>query len=447
MRNAHSMMKIAAAGDILITRNIPPHNQGVEDIRSFLNRADICVANLETTITDGRCFASAFSGGTWLTADESSLKDIRRYGFDLLALANNHTMDYSYEGLRQTQDCLDRQGFLYAGAGDNLYEASKPVMMETDNGRVGVINICATFDNAARAGIQTMRQKGRPGLNPLRFSTVYRITEEHAKQLMEIAEATKLNRLREKHRSQGFLQPVPEGKIEFGVEQFEIVENGQMEGRFSFCNPIDVERTVMGIREALYTCEQVIVMVHSHEIKSDEEWEADYFLEEFSHKCIDAGACAVIGSGTHQIKGIEFYKGCPIFYCLGNFIFQNESVRSLPADYMEQYGIDYHASGAEGIAIRSRRAKRTLYENKEVYQTILPCFEVSARGCTYVELLPVSLGFTKEGFEKNLPCLASEEEAQDILSYLNRACEKYGVRWKYENGVLKPDEPFYWRKN
>lgn len=444
MQKTNSIVKVAAAGDILITRNIPAHNRGVEPVRRFLGRADVRAANLETTVTDGKCFASAFSGGTWLTAQESCLKDVGRYGFNLLGLANNHTMDYSYEGLQQTRENLDRYGFLYAGAGDNLYEASRPVMLETDGGRVGVIDICSTFDNAARAGMQTARMPGRPGLNPLRFSQVYRITKEQAGQLKEIRDEAEINCLREKHRSQGFLQPVPEGKIEFGTEQFEIVGAGEKTGRFSFCNPVDMERTVKSIEEALYTCEQVIVMVHSHEIRADEEWEADYFLEEFAHRCIDAGACAVIGSGSHQMKGIEFYKGCPIFYCLGNFIFQNESVRSLPADYMEQYGIDLHASGAMGIAVRSRKAQRTLYEMKEVYQTVLPYFEISSDGCTRMELLPVTLGFDRERFEKNLPYPASKEEAQEILAYLNRACARYDVSWKYEKGVFVPAEYSVW---
>ena len=72
----------------------------------------------------------------------------------------------------------------------------------------------------------------------------------------------------------------------------------------------------------------------------DNDEEADYFLEEFAHACIDAGASAVIGGGTHQLKGIELYRDCLIFYCLGNFIFENQYVRLLPADYMEKYGQD-----------------------------------------------------------------------------------------------------------
>jgi poly-gamma-glutamate synthesis protein (capsule biosynthesis protein) len=53
---------------------------------------------------------------------------------------------------------------------------------------------------------------------------------------------------------------------------------------------------------------------------------------EFSHRptatqmkiarfCIDQGADAVIGCHPHVLQGIEIYKGRPIFYSLGNFIF------------------------------------------------------------------------------------------------------------------------------
>lgn len=42
---------------------------------------------------------------------------------------------------------------------------------------------------------------------------------------------------------------------------------------------------------------------------------------------IDAGADAVIGCHTHCLQGIEFYKGKPVVYSLGNFMFGN-SIKS-----------------------------------------------------------------------------------------------------------------------
>ncbi len=438
MKESKNNIKISAAGDILITRRIAQGNPGVMPIHDFLSQGSVRLANLETTVTDGTCFASAFSGGTWLTTSRYCLEDLKKYGFNMLALANNHAMDYSYEGLRMTEQYVEEAGFYHAGTGDTLYDAAKAVMIETQGGRVGVIDICSTFEDAARAGSQTAYQKGRPGLNALRYQTTYRVTKEHAKALKEIAKSTRINSLRESHRQQGFIKPLPEGRFEFGTNLFEIVETSDEEGRFSTVNPYDMERTIKGIKEALYSCEAVIVMIHSHEIKDNKEYEPDFFMEQFAHQCIDAGACAVIGSGTHQIKGIEFYKDCPVFYCLGNFIFENEYVRVLPADYMEKYGLPADATAAEGIEKRTRQAKKSLYSVKEVYQTILPYFEIDNGKCTYVELLPVSLGFDRERHEKNLPYPASADEAQEILKYLNRACEAYHTKWRYQNGKFVP---------
>lgn len=427
---------IAAAGDILIMKRLPQGYEDLERIRAYLGQADVRAANMETTITDGCCCASAYSGGTWLTAEEGCLEDIKRYGFNMLGWGNNHTMDYSYEGLRQTKQFLDRYGFASAGAGQNLYEASRPAIIDAKGGRVAIFDICSTFEDAARAGEQTPRQPGRPGLNPLRFRCVYRVTKAHAAMLQEIAGATSINALRESHRKQGFVAPLPPNMTEFAGALFETVEEEEQEGRFSTADPRDVKRTTDGIREALYTCDAAIVMVHSHEVKKDSDTEPDYFLEEFAHACIDAGACAVIGGGTHQLKGIELYKGRPIFYCLGNFIFENEYVRLLPADYMEKYGLPYDTPAAVGIAKRSERAVRSLYSMKEVYRSALPYFEIENGVCVHLELLPIELGMEKPMYEKNIPYIADETAAQEIADYLNEASSRYHTVWKYENGRI-----------
>ena len=56
--------------------------------------------------------------------------------------------------------------------------------------------------------------------------------------------------------------------------------------------------------------------------------------------------------------------------------------------------------------------------------------------CVKTELLPVSLGFYKERYKKNLPYVADEIEALAILEYLNRACRPYGVEWCYSGGIM-----------
>ncbi len=49
------------------------------------------------------------------------------------------------------------------------------------------------------------------------------------------------------------------------------------------------------------------------------------YQTELSHKCIDEGADMVIGSHPHVIQKVESYNGKPIFYSLGNFVFDQSN--------------------------------------------------------------------------------------------------------------------------
>ena len=56
---------------------------------------------------------------------------------------------------------------------------------------------------------------------------------------------------------------------------------------------------------------------------------ADYpeeYARTMAKKMIDAGADIIIGSHSHTLMGIEYYKNKPIYYSLGNFVF-NRSTR------------------------------------------------------------------------------------------------------------------------
>ena len=60
---------------------------------------------------------------------------------------------------------------------------------------------------------------------------------------------------------------------------------------------------------------------------------------------VDAGADLFVGHGPHVLRGVEIYKGKPIFYSLGDFIFQNETLLRLPSEELR--------------AVRPRRQSRT----------------------------------------------------------------------------------------
>ena len=76
------------------------------------------------------------------------------------------------------------------------------------------------------------------------------------------------------------------------------------------------------IKEAKQQADFVIVYVHFG-------YEYTTIIEdaqrETAYKFIDAGADAIVGHHAHILQGIEEYKGKPIFYSLGNFLFNTRN--------------------------------------------------------------------------------------------------------------------------
>lgn len=80
----------------------------------------------------------------------------------------------------------------------------------------------------------------------------------------------------------------------------------------------DATITLEEIRRMRTECDYVIVYVHWG-IEKD-EMPQDY-QRTLGQQYIDAGADLVVGSHPHVLQGIEYYKGKPIVYSLGNFVF------------------------------------------------------------------------------------------------------------------------------
>ena len=172
------IITIAATGDSFITRRLPEKDKNSKAIYDLMKQADVRFTNLEVTTHHFEGFPSAVSGGSWAVAHPSVLEDLKRYGFNLIGWATNHTLDFSYGGLHATEKNLNNYNFVHAGAGCNLAEASEPRYLETTNGRVAIISATSTFDKTWKAGDQRPDMMGRPGINPLRYDVVYEISNE-----------------------------------------------------------------------------------------------------------------------------------------------------------------------------------------------------------------------------------------------------------------------------
>ena len=153
---------------------------------------------------------------------------------------------------------------------------------------------------------------------------------------------------------------------------------------------------------------------------------------------IDAGGAAVFGGGCHELRGMEVYNGKPIFYSLGDFIYQGMRFEFLPPDFMELYGVDINATAKEGLDARSQGGKIGLQTAEKNFLTVLPKVTLDGDKVTDITLMPVKLGFmTGSETLEGLPYFAKFAEGEKIIEIFRKLSSAFGTELTYENGYIK----------
>ena len=286
-------MRFTAAGDMLIQRRIPSGYEGFEEVRDYICKGDARFFNLETTLHHGEHWGNQFFGGSFLRADPKVLDDAKNYGFNILNCANNHSMDFDRGGLMTTLKYVREAGFVTAGTGANLDEASAPDYLDLPNGRVAMIGVSVVAKTpAALAGQQSRRLPGRPGVNGLRKSEHLQVTEEQMAVIQEIATLSKINAQVEIEKAEGYHAERPMDIASLKDLFFKV---GPETKHVTHPHAGDMKRVKKAIYEAQMASDYILVSIHSHDLAgTSKEYPAD-FLQEFCRECIDAGAHAVIG--------------------------------------------------------------------------------------------------------------------------------------------------------
>lgn len=423
------MIKAAFTGDSFITQRFPRNESHLKEIQEFLQPFDVKFTNFEVTVHDFNQPPSATSGGTWAAARPFVLKELEWLGFNMLACANNHSLDWLHGGLISTIDCLEKEDWVFAGIGRNLAEASQPKYLETKDGRVAFISVTSSFEPWHRAGEQRPDVPGRPGVNPLGYKKVHRVSKEKVAVLQEIDACTEVNSIRNLNVKEGFWKET-NGSYLFGGLHFEEGEPGT----FTYMDPSDAGRIKKGIHEASRQADLVFVSLHAHEMKGDQKNRPADFIREFSKFCIDEGAHGVIGHGPHILRGIEIYQNRPIFYSLGDFIFQNDTVERQPAEFYDLYQLHHGHTPADGFDARSQNGTRGLAADPKVFESVIATFEIENGSLSTIELIPISLGFEKSRAGKGRPQFADHEHGMRILGELKELSSEFGTTITIENG-------------
>lgn len=107
-----------------------------DDIRPYLEEADIAMGNLETTISNDEIGYTAYPR---FRSPESLISALKGAGFDVLTTANNHTLDGVEFGVTNTLDKLDEHGILHTGSARSMEERNKTLIIEKNDIKVAIL--------------------------------------------------------------------------------------------------------------------------------------------------------------------------------------------------------------------------------------------------------------------------------------------------------------------
>jgi len=424
-------MTMAITGDSIIVQKLSVHTEPeFLKLVDLVRGADAAFTNLEMLFHDYEPYPQTQSGGTYMRADPSLAKELVWAGFDMVARANNHTNDYGVEGVQLTTKYVADVGLVQAGVGDSLREAREARFLETDKGRVALVSVSSTFPDPSRAGESWGDTKARPGLAPLRFKTTYVVTRAQFDALQTAVKAVGVGL---GGGGEGGGPPAPPSPNEMTAFGRRFVVGDRQETR---TEPLEEDVAAMAavVSNASRQADYTIVSSHTHEGGANRYAPPAFFVA-FAHKMVDAGADVVTASGPHVLRGIEIYKGKPIFYSLGDFIFQNETLLRQPPENYEPLGMPRDSGVADFNDRRSNNGKSGFPADPYIFESVVAMPRFVGKRLTELKLYPISLGFGQPRSQRGRPVLAGPELGRKIIDDLRKFSAPFGTTIDFRDGT------------
>ena len=226
-----------------------------------------------------------------------------------------------------------------------------------------------------------------------------------------------------------------EGELTFNNVKFVASETP---GLHTDPNDRDVQEIAKWIKDARRQADWVFYTLHAHEAHLEREVPAE-FVVKFAHACIDAGADGFIGHGPHVLRGIEVYKGKPILYSLGNFIFQNDLIKKHPQEIYERTGLTFDNTPADMYDVRSKNDTVSFPADVAYWESVLAVMDYQNGAIKAVEIYPLYLGWEKPRSQRGRPVLARGEIAARILERMQKMSQPFGttIRIEGEKGIIE----------
>jgi len=362
---------LGAVGDVFVNRKEPA--TAFAHAEHVLNVCDLVFGNCEGAFTSTSVRAP--SSGWRVVAPESQAIALSSAGFDVMSCANNHSVDAGHEGLADTLAELQRQGIAAAGAGMNFAEAHRPAIVECDGVRVAVL----AFASVYQAGYEA--RGNVPGLAAIRI-----------------------------HSTPYFPDWDAYGKV----------EPGHTPAIRTTPYPEDMEKMRDLIAQARAIADVVVTSFHWGRA-SQPAILTDY-ERVVGKAAIDAGADVVLGHHHHYLRGVEIYRGKPIYYGLGHFVFDLAGMDTVLS-----------ASDIEGL---KAMGEHTIYPREgfplspfhpDARMTMVAICRFDGARLTAAEWIPCLIN----GENHAVPIHIDDVEGQRILQYMGDITRQVGIRTTY----------------
>ena len=263
--SGQNKVSIFAVGDVLI--DIPDGASAFRHARDIFRSADIIFGNCEGVYSDRPEPAPTVRQSVVVAQSNSAA--LRAPPFHAMSCANNHILDGGYRGLADTLDALRSHGVQPFGAGADIDEAFRPAIIERSGLRVAFLGVCTVFPVGYEA------RDNVAGLAPLRVQTVYQVPDAN------------------------FWEPELDPIIS------------------SLAFPEDLARLRSAIDGSRAQADVVTVSCHWGHSRAYDRHQG--YEIQLARQIADFGADIVLCHHHHNLRGVHFHQGVPIFQGIGAF--------------------------------------------------------------------------------------------------------------------------------
>jgi poly-gamma-glutamate synthesis protein (capsule biosynthesis protein) len=417
---------LVSVGDLIIMRPTSELAElGFQAAIKIVKDADIAVGNFEANASDMLHWQGPARG---FMGNKDTAADVKAMGFDLVNRANNHANESTEDGMLETNELVEKAGLVYAGSGKNLDDARAARFLDTPKGRLGLVGMTTLGFNPqanASASYRVGNTGGKPGVNGINLTRYQVVSLEQLAALKKVRDAVL------QHRSDytNTIDPPtnePADQLElFGA----LYKAGDKPGAYSYrMNANDLKEILRSVRNGKQYADFMIATMHTHDleaslIKAHLGENPPDFLVDLAHQAIDNGADAWVGHGVHLLRGIEIYKGKPIFYGLGEFF--------------RQMDWTIYPTKPEGDLTDAEMAA-TQWQNLQLpinYDSVIGQSRFDKGHLQEVRLYPIVGGQDGPISKRGIPRLAPPDAAKRILTKLQTLSKPLGTNIAIEGNV------------